>query len=85
MDETSLKQATDRYRQVIKKAMNSRDKKLVREISKLEKEYDEKLAKLEKKADKTMNPELRKEWRQARKEYSILMDKVEIELENHIK
>jgi len=50
-----LKQAMDRYHLARKNALNFRDKKLVRELSKLEKEYDEKLDKLEKKTDKTMN------------------------------
>lgn len=77
----TLKQVTDKYRQAIKKALNSRDKKLVREISKLEKEYDAKLTKLEKKADKTMDPQLRKEWKQARKEYSDFSDKLQLELD----
>ena len=45
----------DRYHLARKNALNFRDKKLVRELSKLEKEYDEKLDKLEKKTDKTMN------------------------------
>lgn len=69
-----LKQARDRYGKARNQALNSRDKKLVRELSKLEKEYDEKLDKLEKKADKTMNPKLKKEWRLARKEYEKLFN-----------
>lgn len=64
------------YHQVIKKAMDSRDKKIVREITKLEKEYEQKLDKLQKEAEKTIDPKLRQEWKQAKKEYSAYMDKV---------
>ena len=76
MNQKLLKQAADKYRKAKNKAMNSRDKKLVNELSRLEKEYDEKLDKLEKKADKTMDPVLKKAWKQARKEYAKVSDMI---------
>ena len=62
--------------------MRSRDKKLVQEIKNLEKEYDTKREKLEKKAEKTMDPTLRKEWKQTQKEYSNYMNKIMLKLDN---
>ena len=62
--------------------MRSRDKKLVQEIKNLEKEYETKREKLEKEAEKTMDPTLRKEWKQAQKEYSNYMNKMMLKLDN---
>ncbi|MBI1663897.1 MAG: hypothetical protein IS860_10565 [Nitrosopumilus sp.] len=76
MNQKLLKQAADKYRKAKNKAMNSRDKRLVKELSRLEKEYDEKIDRLEKKADKTMDPVLKKEWKQARKEYEKVSDMI---------
>ena len=58
----------DTYFQAREKAARSRDKTIVRKIRNLEKEYDKELGKLEKEAEKTMDPKLRKEWKQAHKE-----------------
>jgi len=76
LNQKLLKQAADKYRKAKNKAMNSRDKRLVKELSRLEKEYDEKIDRLEKKADKTMDPVLKKEWKQARKEYEKVSDMI---------
>ena len=56
--------------------MRTRDKKIVKEIRKLEKDYEKKLAKLEKESEKTMDPKLRREWKQAEKEHDKFIDKI---------
>ena len=78
----SLGQGNVAYHNAIKKAMHSRDKKLVQEIKNLEKVYETKREKLEKEAEKTMDPTLRKEWKQAQKEYSNYMNKMMLKLDN---
>jgi len=78
----SLGQGNVTYHNAVKKAMRSRDEKLVQEIKNLEKEYETKREKLEKEAEKTMDPTLRKEWKQAQKEYSNYMNKMMLKLDN---
>jgi hypothetical protein len=64
----SRKQILDAYIQAREKAFDSIDKIIIRKQQKLEKE----LEKLEKEANKTMDPKLRKEWKQAQREYHKL-------------
>ncbi|MCE9653412.1 MAG: hypothetical protein K8Q89_10235 [Nitrosarchaeum sp.] len=64
----SRRQMFDAYVQARDKAFDSRDKTLVRKQQKLEKE----LEKVEKDANETMDPKLRKEWKQAHREYCKL-------------
>ena len=78
----SFDEVTDTYQNVITKAMNSRDETLVRKIETLEKEFEKKRTKLLNKAEKTMDPILRKEWKQAQKEYSDFTNKILLELDN---
>ena len=65
----------DNYQKTEKSAMRTRDKKIVKEIRKLEKDYEKKLAKLEKESEKTMDPKLRREWKQAEKEHDEFIHK----------
>ena len=62
----------DIYLQAKEKALRSRDKLLVHKIRNLEKEQGKELDKLEKEAEKSMDPKLRREWKQIHKEYSKL-------------
>jgi len=78
----SLDDVTDTYYNVITKAMRSRDETLVREIETLEIEFEKKRTKLLSMAEKTMDPILRKEWKQAQKEYSDFTNKILLELDN---
>lgn len=64
-----------KFRVIHKKAMGSRDKKAVQKIQNLEEEYEKKLGKLQKEAEKTMDPNLRIEWRQAHKVYCDDLEK----------
>ena len=63
------------FRVIHKKAMGSRDKKAVQKIQNLEEEHEKKLANLQKEAEKTMDPNLRIEWRQAYKVYCDDLEK----------
>jgi len=67
LTEKSILQIMDNYHKTKKSAMRTRDKKIVKEIKKLENDYEKKLAKLEKESEKTMDPKLRREWKQAKK------------------
>ena len=78
----SFDEVTDTYQNVITKAMSSRDETIVREIETLEIEYEKKRTKLLSEAEKTMDPILRKEWKQAQKEYSDFTNKILLELDN---
>jgi len=78
----SLDDVIDTYHNVINKAMNSRDETIVKEIETLEKEFEKKRTKLQSEAEKTMDPILRKEWKQAQKEYSDFTNKILLELDN---
>jgi len=68
------------YQKIREYAMRTRDKKIVKEIRKLEKDYEKKRAKLEKESEKTMDPKLRREWKQAEKEHDEFIDKIFSEL-----
>jgi len=78
----SFDEVTDTYHNVITKAMRSRDETLVRKIETLEKEFEKKRTKLLSEAEKTMDPILRKEWKQAQKEYSDFTNKILLVLDN---
>ena len=78
----SFDEVTDTYQNVITKAMSSRDETIVREIETLEIEYEKKRTKLLSEAEKTMDSILRKEWKQAQKEYSDFTNKILLELDN---
>jgi len=75
LQKKSYEQLFEKYERTQKKLMDSRDKKIVKEITKVENEYEKKLSKLEKAAYKTIEPNLRREWRQARKEYLEFFEK----------
>ena len=75
LQKKSYEQIFEKYERTQKKLMGSRDKKIVKEIAKVENEYEKKLSKLEKAAYKTIEPNLRREWRQARKEYLEFFEK----------
>ncbi len=61
-------QAINTYQTAEKRAFASRDKKIVAKMTKLAQEYDKKQAILTTAAARTMDPKLKKEWMQARKE-----------------
>ncbi len=75
LQKKSYEQLFEKYERTQKKLMGSRDKKIVKEITKVEKEYEKKISKLYKAADKTIEPNLRREWKQAEKELGEYMDK----------
>ena len=75
LQKKSYEQIFEKYERTQKKLMGSRDKKIVKEIAKVENEYEKKLSKLEKAAYKTIEPNLRREWKQARKEYLEFFEK----------
>jgi len=80
LNEKSFGQIVGGYQKIREDAMRTRDKKIVKEIKKLEKDYEKKLAKLEKESEKTMDPKLRREWKQAEKEHDEFIDKIFSEL-----
>jgi N-acetylmuramic acid 6-phosphate (MurNAc-6-P) etherase len=76
LQKKSYEQLFEKYERTQKKLMDSRDKKIVKEITKVENEYEKKLSKLEKAAYKTIEPNLQREWKQARKEYLEFLEKI---------
>ncbi len=76
LQKKSYEQIFEKYERTQKKLMGSRDKKIVEEITKVEKEYEKKISKLEKAAYKTIEPNLRREWKQTRKEYLEFLEKI---------
>jgi len=75
LQKKSCEQLFEKYERTQKKLMGSRDKKIVKEITKVENEYEKKISKLEKAAYKTIEPNLRRKWQQARKEYLEFLEK----------
>jgi len=65
----------EKYERAVEKAMGSRDKKIVKKITKVEKDNEKKLSTLYKAANKTMEPNLRREWKQAEKKVGEYMEK----------
>jgi len=70
----SLEELYEKYERTIKKVMGSRDKKIVKKITKVEIDNEKKLSKLYKAAYKTIEPKLRRELKQAEKELGEYMD-----------